>query len=139
MSRIKKLIGKLIAGSWFPFYNFFYERLRLDRQRILLESRGGNGLEGNLLRILEELSGKSYAGFRCMLSVRKSARKAIKRKIKEYGIKGVKLVKFGSLSYYYWLAKAGYLVNDTSFPGKFVKKDGQIYFNTWHGTPLKKM
>lgn len=139
MSRIKKLIGKLIAGSWFPFYNFFYERLKLDRQRILLESRGGNGLEGNLLRILEELSGKSYAGFRCMLSVRKSARKAIKRKIKEYGIKGVKLVKFGSLSYYYWLAKAGYLVNDTSFPGKFVKKDGQIYFNTWHGTPLKKM
>lgn len=45
----------------------------------------------------------------------------------------------GSVSYYRALSRAGYLVNDSSFPGRFVKKEGQIYLNTWHGTPLKKM
>ena len=48
-------------------------------------------------------------------------------------------MRTGSLSYYKVLSQAGYLVNDTTFPGRFIKKDGQIYLNTWHGTPLKKM
>lgn len=48
-------------------------------------------------------------------------------------------MRTGSVAYYHALSRAGYLVNDTSFPGRFIKKEGQIYLNTWHGTPLKKM
>lgn len=49
------------------------------------------------------------------------------------------LVKFGSIFYYRMLSKAGFLINDSTFPGRFIKKDGQIYLNVWHGTPLKCM
>jgi CDP-glycerol glycerophosphotransferase len=37
------------------------------------------------------------------------------------------------------LETAAYLINDTTFPFRYVKRDGQIYLNTWHGTPYKKM
>lgn len=32
-----------------------------------------------------------------------------------------------------------YLVNNSTFPTYFIKRSGQIYLNTWHGTPLKAM
>jgi CDP-glycerol glycerophosphotransferase len=31
------------------------------------------------------------------------------------------------------------LVNNTNFPGYFRKRDGQLYIQTWHGTPLKRL
>ena len=37
------------------------------------------------------------------------------------------------------LASAKYLINDATFPNYWIKKKGQVYINTWHGTPLKAM
>lgn len=37
------------------------------------------------------------------------------------------------------LATAKYLVNNATFPAWYVRREGQIYVNTWHGTPLKTM
>ena len=37
------------------------------------------------------------------------------------------------------LATAKYLINDTSFGPYLQKKKGQVYLNTWHGTPLKAL
>ncbi len=37
------------------------------------------------------------------------------------------------------LADGGLLVNNATFPPPFSKRPGQVYVNTWHGTPLKKM
>lgn len=135
----KKFIRKLKAGAWFPLYNCFYEHVRPDARRILLESRGGCALEGNIFRITAELSRETYTDWKKIVSVRADARGGVRQKLKEYGISGIALVRTGSLRYYFELARAGYLVNDTSFPGRFVKKEGQVYLNTWHGTPLKKM
>lgn len=96
-------------------------------------------MEGNILRITEELSKEAYSQFIVLLSLRKAVQAEIEAKLCRYSIKGIRIVNTGSVRYYYYLAKAKYLVNDTSFPGRFVKKENQIYFNTWHGTPLKKM
>ncbi|MGP5698714.1 CDP-glycerol glycerophosphotransferase family protein [Glutamicibacter arilaitensis] len=51
----------------------------------------------------------------------------------------VKFVKYQSLKYYKHLSQSKYLINNVSFPAQFVKRSGQIYLNTWHGIPLKKM
>lgn len=139
MSFIKKVIKKLRKGAWFPFYNNFYERLILDEELVLFESRGGRALEGNILRILMEMEKLPYEKFHRVLVVNKDMKEAVQQKVQFYGIRHIKYVKAGSISYYYYLSKAKYLVNDTSFPGRFIKKDGQVYLNTWHGTPLKKM
>lgn len=48
------------------------------------------------------------------------------------------LVERGTADYFYYLAKAKYWVNNILFPVK-QKREGTIYLQTWHGTPLKKL
>ncbi|WP_415952134.1 CDP-glycerol glycerophosphotransferase family protein [Streptomyces sp. KLOTTS4A1] len=52
---------------------------------------------------------------------------------------GLPYVIEGSRRYWQVMARATYLVNNASFPGGFVKRPGQVYLQTHHGTPLKKM
>lgn len=52
---------------------------------------------------------------------------------------GVPYVIEGSRRYWQVMATAKYLVNNSSFPGGFTKRPGQVYLQTHHGTPLKKM
>ena len=51
----------------------------------------------------------------------------------------VQKIKTGSKEYRLRLATAKYLFNDTTFPAWFIKREGQVYLNTWHGTPFKMM
>ncbi len=51
----------------------------------------------------------------------------------------VSTVTRGSYAYVRALATAGFLVNNATFPPSFAKREGQVYLNTWHGTPMKKM
>jgi CDP-glycerol glycerophosphotransferase len=48
-------------------------------------------------------------------------------------------VAFGSTAYLRALATSKYLVNNSNFPPYFRKAAGQIYLQTWHGTPLKRL
>ncbi len=52
---------------------------------------------------------------------------------------GASPVKHGSISWLKALATSKVLVNNTNFPGYFKKRPGQIYIQTWHGTPLKRL
>ncbi|MFD6416494.1 CDP-glycerol glycerophosphotransferase family protein [Streptomyces sp. NPDC060194] len=52
---------------------------------------------------------------------------------------GVPYVIEGSRAYWRTMARATYLVNNSSFPGGFTKRPGQTYLQTHHGTPLKTM
>ncbi|MGA4841568.1 bifunctional glycosyltransferase/CDP-glycerol:glycerophosphate glycerophosphotransferase [Streptomyces sp. G45] len=52
---------------------------------------------------------------------------------------GVDHVVAGSRAYWNLMARATYIVNNSSFPGGFTKRPGQVYLQTHHGTPLKKM
>jgi CDP-glycerol glycerophosphotransferase len=45
----------------------------------------------------------------------------------------------GSQEYYEALARCRYVVSNDAMPAHFRKRDGQIYLQTWHGTPLKKI
>ncbi len=51
----------------------------------------------------------------------------------------VSTVKYRSAAYFKALATSRYLVNNVTFPPLFDKRDDQVYLNTWHGTPLKRM
>ena len=134
-----KVIRKLKSGTWYPFYNTFYEKVPIDRREILLASRSGISLESNILAIFTELSRPEYRKFRKVLAVQKSSREQIEKKLAHYHISVDKIVHMSTPDYYYHLAKAGYLINDTTFPGRYIKKKGQVYLNVWHGTPLKRM
>src|SRR5699024_1413974 len=51
----------------------------------------------------------------------------------------VLVVQKDSLQYTRLLATAKYLVNNSTFPTYFTRRDGQRYLMTWHGTPLKTL
>lgn len=55
------------------------------------------------------------------------------------GDRRVRFVRHRSPGYHAALATAGWLVNNATFPPELAKRDRQVYVNTWHGTPLKKM
>jgi CDP-glycerol glycerophosphotransferase len=48
-------------------------------------------------------------------------------------------VAFGSPAYLRALATSKFLVNNSNFPPYFRKAPGQVYLQTWHGTPLKRL
>lgn len=51
----------------------------------------------------------------------------------------VLVVQKNSLQYIRLLATANYLVNNSTFPTYFTRRDDQRYLMTWHGTPLKTL
>jgi len=52
---------------------------------------------------------------------------------------GAKALRHGSIAWLRALATSRGLVNNTNFPGYFRKREGQVYIQTWHGTPLKRL
>ena len=45
----------------------------------------------------------------------------------------------GTQEYYEALARSKYIVSNDDMQAPFRKRDGQVYLQTWHGTPLKKI
>lgn len=111
----------------------------VNNDLILIESKNGKDLGSNIFYIIKELSDEKYDNFKLVLSLKKDKFDKIRKILSNYGINNLEFVETGSIDYYKYLFTAKYLFNDTSFPNSFIKKDSQIYLNTWHGTPLKKL
>ena len=124
-SFISKVKKKLKSGAWYPFYNTFYEKVPVDKKEILLVSRSGLALESNILAILKELNQPEYKEFYKVLAVQKNKKEQIQKKLERYGISVDKFVYTREPSYYYHLAKAGWLINDTTSPAANIKKTGR--------------
>jgi len=45
----------------------------------------------------------------------------------------------GTQEYYEALARSRYLISNDDMQAPFRKRDGQVYLQTWHGTPLKRI
>ena len=106
MQTFIKVLKKLKSGTWYPFYNSFYEHVPLDSNMIFLESRGGKALEGNIFALCRELEKDKYNKFKRILAVNKTSKKTIIQKLKNYDLHVNKIVETGSLQYYFYLSKA---------------------------------
>lgn len=139
-STVKRIVNKLKSRLWFSIYYNIYQKSKLNKNMVFLESRNGSDMAGNILYIARELStNPDYKHFKLYVPAKPYMAENVKNLLQKYGIKKVKFIREESLKYYKFLSKSKYLVNDTSFPRRFIKKDGQIILNTWHGTPLKNM
>lgn len=120
------------------FYHHYYKK-SLNEKLVAVESRNGTDLAGNILRIMEELSKPEYGNFKFIVSITDEKRKYAEKLLARYNIKNVRLVRFDSWKSLNMTARAKYILNDSAYVRRYVKKQGQIYLNTWHGTPLKHM
>jgi len=52
---------------------------------------------------------------------------------------GARTVLTGTEDYFEALARSRYLISNDDLGGGYHKRDGQVYVQTWHGTPLKRI
>lgn len=117
----------------------YYKNSKINEKLILLESKNGTDIAGNIFYLLKELSKKEYQNYKIAIPLKKELFEDKKKILDKYGIFNVEFIEVGSLNYYKYLYTAKYLFSDSTFPVNYAKKEEQVYVNTWHGTPLKKL
>jgi CDP-glycerol glycerophosphotransferase len=130
LSRMKRLVRQ-VARALVAEVHAAGRRGPVRHGTVLYESFGGNGALCNPEAIFRELldSGDLAHLRHIWVLDNPRSRRGI---VSEF-------VRYRSLAYYRALATSEYLVNNATFPLEFSKRPGQIYLNTWHGTPLKRM
>jgi CDP-glycerol glycerophosphotransferase (TagB/SpsB family) len=116
-----------------------FRRLPVDPGVVLYESFAGNGMLCNPEAVYRALRADSRFGhLRHVWVLDEPARHpSVMRELE--GDDRVSVVTRRSAAYFRSLSTAGYLVNNATFPAEFGKRPEQVYVNTWHGTPLKRM
>ena len=117
-----------------------YEQTEIDDRVILVEASHGAVATGNMFYLLRYLAtSEKYADYQIYLSAQGRVAKTFRSLLDGYGLHKVTITVQSSEEYYRLLNSAKYLINDTTFSANFTKKPGQVYLNTWHGTPLKAL
>lgn len=139
IKKIFKMIKKVnISYILKTVYVSYYRKLSIIDNYVLLDSQHGKNINGNIYYILKELNdNKKYENYKLFLMVDKNCYDKQLAFLRNKNINRVELVKYGTRKYYKLHASCKYLVNDTSFVNFYIKKEGQVYLNVWHGTPLK--
>lgn len=107
---------------------------------MLLEGGQGSNINGNMFAMLRELqTNPKYGDYTAVFTVTKQTMEKARKRMEFYGLSRVVLAIRNSKTYCKALATAKYLMTDNSFPPYFNKREEQVFFNTWHGTPLKTL
>ncbi|MCP5542490.1 MAG: CDP-glycerol glycerophosphotransferase family protein [Akkermansiaceae bacterium] len=115
-------------------YTEYYETLAIRPGMALYESFHGETMSCNPYALfLDLLADPSRADWIHVWSVNDPS--LVPERFK--GMRNVIFVVRGSDAYMRHLASAGVLINNVTFHPYFIRKEGQIYLNTWHGTPWK--
>ncbi len=139
--RIKKLLGiqpkkKKKKPDKQVRYANYYETLAIEDHVILYECFHGKNMSDSPLAIFKALvDDPNYQNYTHVFVLNKMENCKDEFKDKP----NVVFCKVNSDQYLKTLASAKYLINNTTFPPFFVRKENQIYVNTWHGTPLKTL
>jgi CDP-glycerol glycerophosphotransferase len=128
MKKLKKIRKNWRVFSYY-LYNKVFQKMPLKENWVLCESFFGKSYSDSPKYIYEYLC-KNYPGkYRFIWVVNK------KTKIPFSPTK----VKRFSIRYAYYLARCKYDVFNVRQPEWVRKREGNIFLETWHGTPLKKL
>ena len=109
-------------------------RLPIDENLALIESRGGQDLASNILFIARELKKRNM---HIVISVWENDAPRVLAMAAQRGLGDIDVVYKKTRPYYKAFATAKYLFNDMVYDDTILKREGQIWTNVWHGTPLK--
>lgn len=138
---IKQIINKL-RTHYIAKCNYikYFKKAEIDEKTILLEASQGKTWGGNMYYLAKELaSNPDYSDFKIYFAINKTKMKEAIEFYKCRGLDKIQFIEMLSKQYFQIITQAKYLMSDTGFYPFFIKKEGQIYLNTWHGTPLKKL
>ena len=105
----------------------------VDEKMVVFNSFQGRGYSDNPKAIYEYmLTDERFKDYKYIWFIRRS-------NMKNVHIPQAKIVAYNGLSYLYYLARARYWVINVKMPAFLKKKKNQLYLQTWHGTPLKRL
>ena len=139
IGRVKPAVSKIEKINDRAYYARCYREHAVQEQWILYEAFAGRGILCSPKAIFDALKRRvEFKGYRHIWVL--DSMKAHKDLIYKYkNDPSVIFVERHSKEYLKYLAEAKYLINNSTFPGYFIKREEQVYINTWHGIPLKKM
>ncbi len=121
-------------------YTKYYEDDILLEDTVFFQSFSGTNFQGNPYYIYRHIFGdEKYKQYKLVVAHKNP--QDLERCLKNQNLfdERVKIVEIDSDEYIYLLCHSKYLVNNVSFNMNFIKKEQQVYLNTWHGTPLKTL
>ncbi|MDI9489122.1 MAG: glycosyltransferase, partial [Bacillota bacterium] len=127
IKKLKKVLRSRKALGRALYVHVFLKR-PMKENWILFESFFGKSYSDSPKYIYEYISANAPGKYKCIWIIYKKGTKIPFRH---------KKIKRFSLRYYYYVARAGYMVFNSRQPEWIVKREGNIFLQTWHGTPLK--
>lgn len=129
LRKIKKIAGKIIK----IVYKLVYKFIPVDDKLVIFISFHGRGYSDNPRAIYEEMQrDPRFKDYKFIWFIKKHKQKNIH-------IDGANIKEYFSIPYFYYMSKAKYWVINCKMPAYICKKDNQVYLQTWHGTPLKRL
>ena len=116
-------------------YAYHYKHSEIIENTVLFESFHGTTISDSPFYMMGELA-KTHPEMKIYVTTQNYD--THKELLDKYQI-NASLVKLNTKEYAKILATCQYLVNNVSFPPYFIRRNGQKYINTWHGTPLKTL
>ena len=117
-----------------------YDSLDIDEHSVFIQSQQGKDINGNMFYLIKEmLTNEEYKDYKIYIGVVREKIEEFETKLDFYNLYDYTLVVIDSDEFLTALASSKYLFTDTSLPLYFIKKEEQVYLNTWHGTPLKTL
>lgn len=125
-----RIAKKAIYSTIKPLYRVCKHPVKVDNKTILFISYLGKGYLCNPKYIhLELLKDPYFKDFKFIWVVKDTSVK----------IEGAKVIKYNTIEYLYYLAKSKFWIANCKLPEYVQKKKNQVYIQTWHGTPLKRL
>lgn len=126
---IKKIAGKIIRIT----YRLTHGLVSIDDHLVIFISFHGRGYSDNPRAIYEQMrNDPRFKDYRFIWFIKN-------HKEKNIDIPGAEVKEYFSFPYFYYMSKAKYWIINCKMPTYICKKPEQIYLQTWHGTPLKRL
>ena len=147
MKIIKDFLRAIMLVYKRILYKIACARTKVEERVVFFESFQGRSYSCSPRAIFEEMRDSGdYSDYELIWGLRDAKLSTFKKTIKKLtdenmSTGGAKITacKYESYAYYKCLARAKYWVMNSNVRPFLKPRDGQVYVQTWHGTPLKKI
>lgn len=129
--KILRQAKKMAVRIFRSLYRLTYKHIKVDEKTVVFIAFHGRGYTCNPKYLhLQMLKENYFDDYRFIWALKRPH---------DFELGRTKKVRYNSLRYFYYMAKAKYWIVNCKLPKHILKKPDQVYLQTWHGTPLKRL